>query len=87
MAVTERHAIAYDATCDQCGENVYSGLNGATAADILAAHMDETHMPTPCRECGATLDECDDHVSKRGRGCCGACFVTDTHGFNRARVL
>lgn len=33
-----------------------------------------------CTECGATVPSCDQTVAETGKGCCGACYVTDTHG-------
>lgn len=33
-----------------------------------------------CSECRATIAQCDEHIKEHGQGCCGACFIRDTHG-------
>ena len=41
-----------------------------------------------CNECGASMADCDAHIKEHGRGCCGSCFVQDTHGLlDRFKVI
>lgn len=44
----------------------------AAAAPSITGHA--------CTECGASVAFCDEHIRARGRGCCGSCYIRDTHG-------
>lgn len=58
----------------------------ATYERLAGLAMPETE-PHDCTDCGKSNGDCLALCAVRGRGCCAACYMRDTHGALRKAAI
>lgn len=80
MTVLKIVSVRHTAICDFCGHMQSGYETEAQANEALKRHTDRCEKnPHRCDNCNSSLDTCSYKIVTRGKGCCAACFTTDTH--------